>query len=89
MKNDLVLAVQAQPGSVNIYPPGRRNTSHEIPLNLPTGVALNHKNTKLFVNSDSTSSTLVFTYPTSKQVDQFAPLSGYVTDVSTSPDGSY
>lgn len=89
MKNDLVLAVQAQPGSVNIYPPGKKNPSGVISVNLPAGVALNHKNTKLFVNSDSTSSTFVFAYPTGKQVDQFAPLSGYVTGVATSPDGSY
>jgi hypothetical protein len=85
--NDLLLDDQNLPG-VDVFPPGSTTPSEQIKgFPLAFDIALNHKNTKLWVTAPFTPAVYEVSYPAGTIVDTITSLQS-AFGVATSPDGS-
>jgi SMP-30/gluconolaconase/LRE-like protein len=85
--NDLLLDDQNLPG-VDVFPPGSTTPSQQIKgFKLAFDVALNHKNTTLWVTAPFTPAAYEVSYPAGTIVDTITSLES-AFGVATSPDGS-
>ncbi len=85
--DDLLLDDQNLPG-VDVFPPGSSTPSEQIKgFTLAFDVALNHKNTELWVTAPFTPAVYEVSYPAGTIVDTISSLQS-AFGVATSPDGS-
>ncbi|HTV73474.1 MAG TPA: hypothetical protein VME66_07220 [Candidatus Acidoferrales bacterium] len=86
-ENDVLLDDQNLPG-VDVYPPGSNTPSEQITgFSLADFIALNHKNSELWVTAPFTPKVYGVSYPAGKTVDTITSLES-AFGVATSPDGS-
>ncbi len=88
-KGDLLLDDQSLPG-VDVFPPGATTPSQQIKgFNLAYQIALNHKDTHLFVSDPFGPSVAEVAYPAGTPIRSFSTGLAGAFGVATSPDSPY